>query len=142
MAETHDPEDFGESDGIDVPELALGLSLIGLGAVLVFKALTRNRGKGHPMLPHRVPIDITSFTRQGNQISADVVLNGATDLKQSVTLQYLLVTGPATPPTPADRATARRVSGDDAADHERGGGQQRRTRSRSASAPRRPGRRS
>ena len=98
MAAYDDSEDLERSGGIDVPELALGLSLIGLGAVLVFKALTRNRGKG-PQATHFVPIDIKPFTRQGNQITANVVLNGQTPITQSVNLQYLLVTGPYAPPT-------------------------------------------
>ena len=42
MAANDGVEDLETSeDGIDVPQLALGLSLIGLGLVLAFKALGR-----------------------------------------------------------------------------------------------------
>ena len=40
MADNDGSEDREQSEGgVDVPELALGITLIGLGAVLVFKAL-------------------------------------------------------------------------------------------------------
>ena len=97
-------EDVEESaGGIDLPELALGISLIGLGAVLVYKALN-HRGKGGPLLPQHRPIDISYVGRTGPQITAKVKLDSTTTATCPVSLNYFLVTGPTVPPGPPPTA--------------------------------------
>ena len=76
MADNDGSEDMEQGEGgVDVPQLALGISLIGLGAVLVYKALGGRRQE-RPMMPAHTPVDIT-FTRLGDQITATVRLNSA-----------------------------------------------------------------
>ncbi len=76
MADSNGVEDPNKSgDGPNVLQLILGLSLIGLGAVLVFKALNR-RSLTSPMMPSHVPTNIV-FTRLGNQITGTITLDSA-----------------------------------------------------------------
>ena len=76
MADSNNADDIEQANGgVDVPQLALGLSLIGLGAVLVYKALGGRREE-RPFYPRHTPVDIT-FTRLGNQITATVRLDSA-----------------------------------------------------------------